>query len=337
MEEGLVSVVTPCYNTAHLLPRLLDSLLLQDYPKVEFFLVDDGSKDDIATVADRYVPLFQKKGYAFHFIRQFNQGQSAALNHAIKLVNGEYLTWPDSDDWYRTLNALSAFVNKFEELPDSYGMVRCLPVYVDENTSKERTLLLTDKLKKEYVFENCCFSENFVWGAGNYMIRVSAFDRVNPTREIYVEKNAGQNWQMLLPLTYSYKCFTLGESYFNVLKRASSHSRGQYKTFDQLMQRISSYENTVLYTIENMCMMPDDIKLSYQKRVKLGYVKIRLRICIYKYKYKESREYKRLLDAAGIRLDKITLMLYRSMIIPGLWPLLHILYRMYSRLSQIHL
>jgi len=333
MEKGLVSVITPCYNTAHLLPRLLDSLLMQDYPKVEFFLVDDGSKDDIATVADRYVPLFQKKGYAFHFIRQSNQGQSAALNHAIKLVNGEYLTWPDSDDWYRTLNALSAFVNKFEELPDSYGMVRCLPVYVDENTSKERTLLLTDKLKKEYVFENCCFSENFVWGAGNYMIRVSAFDRVNPTREIYVEKNAGQNWQMLLPLTYSYKCFTLGESYFNVLKRASSHSRGQYKNFEQQMQKISSYENTVLHTIESIMTMPTDIKYMYQERVKSKYAEERLKICINMGKYKQSRQYKRQLDIASVRLDRITLMLYKSMLIPGLRPVLYILYRIYSRLS----
>ena len=43
--KGLVSIITPCYNGETHIFRLLDSVLSQDYPKIEMFVVDDGSKD----------------------------------------------------------------------------------------------------------------------------------------------------------------------------------------------------------------------------------------------------------------------------------------------------
>lgn len=46
MQEGLVSVITPCYNTGEIIHRLLDSILKQDYPSVEMLVVDDGSTDN---------------------------------------------------------------------------------------------------------------------------------------------------------------------------------------------------------------------------------------------------------------------------------------------------
>ncbi len=46
LEEGLVSLVSPCYNVAKYLPRFFDSLLAQSYRRLQIILVDDGSTDD---------------------------------------------------------------------------------------------------------------------------------------------------------------------------------------------------------------------------------------------------------------------------------------------------
>ena len=43
--KGLVSIITPCYNGEKYVHRLLDSILIQDYPLIEMFVIDDGSTD----------------------------------------------------------------------------------------------------------------------------------------------------------------------------------------------------------------------------------------------------------------------------------------------------
>lgn len=83
-----------------------------------------------------YIPLFEKRGYSLEYTYQSNQGQSAAINNALKWVKGEFLAWPDSDDFYNRSDAISSFVRKFRELSNDYGAVRCLPTYVHEKNMK---------------------------------------------------------------------------------------------------------------------------------------------------------------------------------------------------------
>mgnify|MGYP000809890620 FL=1 len=61
--KPLVSVLTPCYNTGRYIHRLLDSVIMQDYPRIQMIVVDDGSTDGSADIIKSYVPLFHGKGY----------------------------------------------------------------------------------------------------------------------------------------------------------------------------------------------------------------------------------------------------------------------------------
>ena len=54
IEKGLVSVLTPCFNGEKFIDRLLDSILLQDYRKIEFIFVDDGSIDSTGDIITNY-------------------------------------------------------------------------------------------------------------------------------------------------------------------------------------------------------------------------------------------------------------------------------------------
>ena len=57
MQKGLVSILTPCYNTGSIVHRLLDSILAQDYPSIEMFAINDGSTDNTEVVIKSYISL----------------------------------------------------------------------------------------------------------------------------------------------------------------------------------------------------------------------------------------------------------------------------------------
>lgn len=277
MQKGLVSIITPCYNTGEIIHRLLDSVLEQDYPSVEMLVVDDGSTDKSKKVILSYIPVFEKRGYSLEYCYQSNQGQSAAINNALKWVKGEFLTWPDSDDFYNRKDSISSFVSKFRELSLDYGVVRCFPTYVHEKNMRGYVHIKGINLDCNQ-FYNCLYSTNFIWPPGNYMIKSYALDKVNPSREIYVNKDAGQNWQMFLPLLFSFKCYTLADSYFSVLERSDSHSRGQYKSYSQEISRIFSYENTILYTLDRINDLCDSEKERLKEVIRIKYLRERLNV-----------------------------------------------------------
>lgn len=100
MEKRLVSVITPCYNSEKYIGNLIKSIVNQTYPNLEFIMIDDGSKDNTEGVIKTYIEDFDKRNIEFKYIKQKNKGQAAAINNALQYVHGEYLLWPDSDDYY---------------------------------------------------------------------------------------------------------------------------------------------------------------------------------------------------------------------------------------------
>ena len=95
----LVSVVVPCYNMEHKIERLLESLQRQTWTNNELIFVDDGSVDGTGDVILNYRERFEALGMRFQYFRQENQGVSAAINTGLRNIHGDYLIWPDADDW----------------------------------------------------------------------------------------------------------------------------------------------------------------------------------------------------------------------------------------------
>jgi glycosyltransferase involved in cell wall biosynthesis len=86
-----ISVIIPAYNRASLLPQTLRSLLAQTLHACEILVVDDGSTDDTAAVAQAFGPPVR-------VIRQANAGPAAARNRGLREAVGEFLHFFDSDD-----------------------------------------------------------------------------------------------------------------------------------------------------------------------------------------------------------------------------------------------
>ena len=306
MQERLVSILTPCYNTAHLVWRLLDSVLNQTYPYIEMFIIDDGSSDNTRELYERYSEKFHAKGYVLNYIYQENQGQSAAINNGLKLINGEFLVWPDSDDFYATDNAIEKMVFALASASYEYAMVRTLERVLDESTLEELCVsgLDAEAYEGKDLFEDCLFARNgFYFVPGAYMVRVEALKYLTDM-EIYTHKDAGQNWQIFLPVLYSYKCITIKEILYNVLAREDSHSRGGYRGYNNELKRIRIYEDTILNTLDRLHTMSAPERDSYKMLIKIKYLELRLNIAYsYRKRFDFAKDYR---DLTEVLNSKIT-------------------------------
>lgn len=272
----LLSIITPCYNGGLYISRLLDSILEQTYPHIEMFIVDDGSTDNSKEVIYRYIPSFKDKGYSLTYIFQENSGQSVAINNALKKIHGDYLIWPDSDDFFSDKNILKTMINTFERSPQNISCIRCLPEYIDE-----KTLKVVAKEKKQKTIKNlfyeCLFAQKGFWFVpGNYMIKTSILDKTIPQREIYTEKAAGQNWQIMLPIFYNHECITINKYAYKVLLRKSSHSRFYYSTGEEANKRFISYQRTIINTLKKIPSLNNDTLISLINQIEKKYLYIQL-------------------------------------------------------------
>ncbi len=104
----LVSVIIPAYNQAQYVGKAIQSVLDQSYPHLECVVVDDGSKDHTYKIVKQFTDK------RILYIRQLNQGLSAARNTGIKISTGDYLSFLDSDDLF-TPDKLSLLIEEFEK------------------------------------------------------------------------------------------------------------------------------------------------------------------------------------------------------------------------------
>jgi glycosyltransferase involved in cell wall biosynthesis len=111
-ERPRVSVLVNTYNHERLIAQALDSIAEQNYPSanIETIVVDDGSTDHTAKIAERYVPQIQ-------LVRKSNGGQVSAVNAGAKWCSGEIVAFLDGDDWWRC-DKIARIVEAFQKYRD---------------------------------------------------------------------------------------------------------------------------------------------------------------------------------------------------------------------------
>lgn len=103
----LISIIIPIYNCEKYLEQCLNSVISQDYKNLEIILINDGSDDKSFQISEN----FRKKDNRIRLINQINQGQSAARNLGIKVANGKYVYFLDSDDWLSSNHTITEMHN----------------------------------------------------------------------------------------------------------------------------------------------------------------------------------------------------------------------------------
>ncbi len=122
----LVTIVMPSFNQARYLDKAIQSVLDQDYPHIEFFVLDGGSKDNSAEIIRKYHEAHPDR--LVWWVSEKDNGQADAINKGIRRAHGEIIAWLNSDDIYLE-GAVSRAVGVLDENPNLglvYGNIKSM-------------------------------------------------------------------------------------------------------------------------------------------------------------------------------------------------------------------
>lgn len=115
MGQPAVTIVTPSYNQGEFVRATIESVLAQDYPRLEYIVMDGGSTDQTAAIASEYSSRLT-------WISERDRGQAHAINKGFRLSKGEIVAWLNSDDILLP-GAITRAVNAFAGAPPGMGAI----------------------------------------------------------------------------------------------------------------------------------------------------------------------------------------------------------------------
>jgi FkbM family methyltransferase len=167
-ELPLVSIVTPSLNQGRYLAATIESVLEQDYPRIEHIVVDGGSTDETLDVLARYDHV--------RWVSEPDRGQAHALNKGFALAAGDILGWINADDAYLP-GAISAAVEVMRE-------TRCALVHGGWRQIDEDGNVIRDVAPIPFDYHLQLESRNGISQPGSLFTR-EAFDAVGGIDESY--------------------------------------------------------------------------------------------------------------------------------------------------------
>ncbi len=164
-----ISIVTPSYNHGKFLEETIRSIILQNYPNLEYLIIDGGSTDGTLKIIEKYIK------HITYWVSEPDNGQSQAINKGFMKCSGEYVNWICSDD----LLCQNALTNAAPLLAAQKDILLLGSGYrIDEKTK------LIDKIESSEInnFNKLVDIRKF-WRAGNSIIQQSALYPANAVKE----------------------------------------------------------------------------------------------------------------------------------------------------------
>lgn len=144
-EYPLVTIVTPSYNQGEFIKDTIESVLKQDYPNIEYLVMDGGSTDNTVEILKSY-------GDRLQWVSEKDKGQADAVNKGIERAKGKIIGWLNSDDTYLD-GAVSKMVSYLKEHPDT-DMVYGEGYYTDKDGNVTERYL-TEMYSRDRLAEMC--------------------------------------------------------------------------------------------------------------------------------------------------------------------------------------
>jgi glycosyltransferase involved in cell wall biosynthesis len=146
----LLTVAIPCYNSAAYMSHAIETLLTGG-EDLEIIIVNDGSKDDTAKIAEEYVEKYPSIIRAIH---QENGGHGEAVNTGLRNATGLFYKVVDSDDWVneKALKEVMALLRKMTEAGQKLDLLISNFVYEKQGAKRKKVMSYKNALPRNQIF-----------------------------------------------------------------------------------------------------------------------------------------------------------------------------------------
>ena len=151
--EPNISIIVPIYNAEKYMKKCINSILSQTLKNIEIILVNDGSLDNSANIADEYSRVDRR----VRVIHQNNSGPSVARNTGISVARGKYIGFVDSDDYIEK--------TMYEELfksADKNNVQVAMCSYIENYTYKNESHIIKANLKPGKIYDKSGIQSNII-------------------------------------------------------------------------------------------------------------------------------------------------------------------------------
>jgi|AntRauTorckE5430_2_1112549.scaffolds.fasta_scaffold00982_3 glycosyltransferase involved in cell wall biosynthesis len=253
IEYPKISIVTPSYNQGQYIEETIRSILLQNYPNLEYIIIDGGSTDETVEVVKKY------EKWISYWISEPDNGQSHAINKGLTKCTGTVFNWLNSDDYYtpdalKTVGAnffktgcysLIGYVKNFSSLNDDSENISALNlVYRTRVRSIEETVAFANLVQPGTFFdletiktlggvnEECHYMMDAeLWLKFLFTYGIKKVDKVDDVLVNFrfhadsktVSQNRNQNLELLFLLTKAAKKASLPNSIITELQALTNY------------------------------------------------------------------------------------------------------------------
>lgn len=190
-----ISLITATYNSEKYLKDTIESILSQDYPNIEYIIVDGGSKDSTLDIIKEYPPRFDGR---LHWISEPDKGLYDALNKGFKMATGDIVGILNSDDFFTNNNVLS-------KVAETFQTTKCEAVYGDIHFVDGNDLTKCTRYYSSAIFKRSLMRIGFIPAHPSFYAYKSKFDELGYYKTDY---KIAADFELLLRFIYVNKIRT---------------------------------------------------------------------------------------------------------------------------------
>ena len=255
MNENLISVMVPCYNTEKYLAKCIESILNQTYKNIELLLINDGSTDSSLQIMKDYAA----KDNRIVIIDRENKGLSYSRNEALRVAKGDYLTFVDSDDTI-ALDYCEKMINALLETDSDISICHVHRLYDGDTPNPSNRSGKQVYNKYELLYSLICKAEHFDIACAKLFKRKVLENIEYPVGRIY--EDTATTYKIFCNADKAVELYD--ELYFYLLKRQGSITGAKYtyKSLNDNYLLITERYNYLSKNVEN-----------FDTIAKLGYIR----------------------------------------------------------------